>query len=107
MGHCSHAVLPTMQKNKQGTIIFTGASASMRGAAKFGHFAAAKMGLRGMAQAMAKELNPEGIHVAHVVIDGMVDMPLIHELAGKPEGRMIDTDAIADAYWMLHCQKPS
>eukprot|EP00931_Biecheleriopsis_adriatica_P049716 TRINITY_DN28767_c0_g1_i2.p1 TRINITY_DN28767_c0_g1~~TRINITY_DN28767_c0_g1_i2.p1 ORF type:complete len:371 (+),score=69.48 TRINITY_DN28767_c0_g1_i2:123-1115(+) len=104
--HTVQAVIPGMQKAKTGTIIFTGATASIRGSAKFSAFAAAKMGLRGMAQALAKELNPEGIHVAHVVVDGLVDMPFVHKVAGKPEGRLIDTDAIAEAYWMLHCQTP-
>jgi len=104
--HCVQAVVPQMRETKAGTIIFTGASASWRGTAKFGFFGAAKMGLRSMAQSLAKELNPLGIHVAHVVIDGMVDMPVIHQFVGKPPGRMIDTDAIADVYWMLHCQKP-
>jgi len=104
--HCTQAVLPKMKEKKCGTVIFTGASASWRGAAKFGAFAAAKMGLRGMAQSLAKEMNPCGVHVAHVAIDGMVDMPLIHKLVGRPEGRVIDTDAIADVYWMLHSQSP-
>lgn len=104
--HCTQAVLPKMKENKSGTIIFTGASASWRGTAKFGAFGAAKMALRGMAQSLAKEVNPCGVHVAHVVVDGMVDMPLIHKVVGRPEGRMIDTDAIAEAYWMLHSQSP-
>eukprot|EP00930_Biecheleria_cincta_P056155 TRINITY_DN42323_c0_g1_i1.p1 TRINITY_DN42323_c0_g1~~TRINITY_DN42323_c0_g1_i1.p1 ORF type:complete len:345 (+),score=59.87 TRINITY_DN42323_c0_g1_i1:46-1080(+) len=104
--HCTQAVLPTMKEKKHGTIIFTGASASWRGSAKFSAFAAAKMALRGFAQSLAKEASPLGVHVAHVVIDGMVDMPLIHKFVGKPEGRMIDTDAIADTYWLLHSQKP-
>ena len=56
---------------------------------------------------MAKELAPENIHVAHVVVDGMVDMPIINAFAPDlPEGRKIDTEAIAEAYWHLHTQPP-
>ena len=69
-----------LQRNSGGTIIFTGATASVRGAGNFSAFAVTKMGLRALAQSMARELGPEGIHVAHVVIDGVVDTPWIRKV---------------------------
>ena len=103
--NCVHAVLPGMRERKRGTIIFTGATASMRGAPKFASFSAQKMALRGMAQSLAKEMAPEGIHVAHVVVDGMVDMELIRNfMPDVGEGRLIETAAAAETYWHLHTQ---
>ncbi len=94
-----------------GTVVFTGASASLRGRPGFGAFNAAKGGLRLLAQALAKECGPEGLHVAHVVIDGGIDgdalrqrMPDIAEKMG--EARLIDLEGLADAYWFLHQQPP-
>lgn len=96
----------------RGTVIFTGASASLRGRARFAAFAAAKMGLRGVAQSMAREFGPAGIHVAHVVVDGGIDgerlisrMPARRDQAG-PDG-LLDVDAIADTYWHIHGQHRS
>jgi len=96
----------------QGTIIFTGATASVRGAANFAAFAAAKGGVRQVAQAMARELGPQGIHVASVIIDGMIDSPRVRErFAGRitelpPEGMLRPAD-IAEVYWQLHQQPRS
>lgn len=105
---CSQAVIPHMRAKKSGTIIITGATASLRGSAAYGSFAAAKGGLRQLAQSMARELNPEGIHVAHVVLDGMIDMPVINNLfPDAEENKKMDTNAIADAFWFLHSQPPS
>ncbi|MEX2454097.1 MAG: SDR family NAD(P)-dependent oxidoreductase [Rhodospirillaceae bacterium] len=92
-----------------GTIIFTGATASIRGAASFSAFAGAKHALRALAQSMARELGPQGIHVAHAVVDGMIDSEAVRtkfpdETAGLPPGGMLDPEHIADAYWMLHAQ---
>jgi short-subunit dehydrogenase len=64
-----------MIKNGKGTILFTGATASLRGSAKFGGFAASKFALRALAQSMARELGPQGIHVAHIIIDGAINTP--------------------------------
>lgn len=96
----------------RGTVIFTGASGSLRGKPGFAHFAAAKAGLRVIAQSMAREYGPRGIHVAHVVIDGGIDgdrlrrfVPQMAERLG-PDG-MLDPEAIAENYWMLHRQSPS
>jgi NAD(P)-dependent dehydrogenase (short-subunit alcohol dehydrogenase family) len=96
----------------RGTILFTGASASVRGRSGFSAFASAKHGLRAVAQSMARELGPAGIHVAHVVIDGAIDTAWIREnfperAALKSEGGILDPDAIAENYWQLHCQPRS
>jgi NAD(P)-dependent dehydrogenase (short-subunit alcohol dehydrogenase family) len=64
-----------MIKNGKGTILFTGATASIRGSAKFAAFASAKFALRALAQSMARELGPQGIHVAHIIIDGPINTP--------------------------------
>ncbi len=93
----------------RGTLLFTGATASLRGGAGFAAFAAAKHALRATAQSMARELGPQGIHVAHVVIDGAIDTAFIAQnfpqrYALKAQAGIVDPDAIADAYWQLHCQ---
>jgi NAD(P)-dependent dehydrogenase (short-subunit alcohol dehydrogenase family) len=96
----------------RGTVIFTGASGSLRGRPRFASFAAAKAGLRNVAQAMAREFGPQGVHVAHVIIDGGIDgerlntrYPDRREQAG-PDG-LLDIDAIAEAYWQIHRQHRS
>ncbi len=93
----------------RGTVLFTGASGSLRGRPGFAHFAAAKAGLRMIAQAMARELGPQGIHVAHVIIDGGIDgerlrtyVPQFVEAKGR-DG-LLDLDAIAETYWHVHTQ---
>jgi NAD(P)-dependent dehydrogenase (short-subunit alcohol dehydrogenase family) len=96
----------------RGTVLFTGASGSLRGRPGFAHFAATKAGLRMIAQAMARELGPQGIHVAHVVIDGGIDGERLRTYApqfveAKGEGGMLDLDAIAETYWQIHGQHPS
>ena len=102
---CVQQVLPSMRERGEGTILFTGASASLRGNARFGSFAVAKTGLRSLAQSLAKEVSAEGVHVAHVVIDSIVDMPVIHKfMPDAPKGRMLDPAAAADFYWTLHTQ---
>jgi NAD(P)-dependent dehydrogenase (short-subunit alcohol dehydrogenase family) len=93
----------------KGTIIFTGATASLRGSANFAAFAGAKHALRALAQSMARELGPRGIHVAHVVIDGAIDTAFIREnfperYALKQREGILDPDHIAEMYWMLHRQ---
>jgi NAD(P)-dependent dehydrogenase (short-subunit alcohol dehydrogenase family) len=91
------------------TIIFTGATASLRGAAGFAAFAGAKHALRALAQSMARELGPRGIHVAHSIIDGAIDTAFIRDnfpqrYALKDQDGILNPDHIADAYWMLHAQ---
>jgi short-subunit dehydrogenase len=93
----------------KGTILFTGATASLRGSSHFAAFAGAKHALRALAQSMARELGARGIHVAHVVIDGAIDTAFIREnfperYALKEQDGIVDPDHIADSYWMLHTQ---
>ncbi len=96
----------------RGTIIFTGATASLRGGAGFAAFAGAKHALRALAQSMARELGPQGIHVAHTVIDGAIDTQFIAEnfpqrYALKDKDGILNPEHIAEAYWQLHCQPRS
>ena len=77
------AVIPHMAARGQGTIILTGATAGLRGAANFSAFASAKFALRGLAQSLAREYGPKGVHVAHVVIDGLIDEPQTDQRFGS------------------------
>jgi NAD(P)-dependent dehydrogenase (short-subunit alcohol dehydrogenase family) len=93
----------------RGTILFTGATASLRGSAHFAAFAGAKHALRALAQSMARELGPRGIHVAHVVVDGAIDTTFIRDnfperYAMKAHDGIVNPEHIADSYWMLHQQ---
>jgi NAD(P)-dependent dehydrogenase (short-subunit alcohol dehydrogenase family) len=93
----------------KGTIIFTGATASLRGSANFAAFAGAKHALRALAQSMARELGPRGIHVAHTIIDGAIDTEFIREnfperYALRDRDGILNPDHIAESYWMLHRQ---
>jgi len=93
----------------RGTMLFTGATASLRGSANFGAFAGAKHALRALAQSLARELGPQNIHVAHAVIDGAIDTAFIREnfperYALKDQDGILNPEHIADAYWQLHCQ---
>lgn len=105
-------VARAMLARRQGTILFTGATASLRGGKGFAAFAGAKHALRALAQSMARELGPQGIHVAHVVIDGAIDTAFIAEnfperYALKDQGGILDPEHIAEAYWQLHRQPKS
>jgi NAD(P)-dependent dehydrogenase (short-subunit alcohol dehydrogenase family) len=102
-------VAKAMRPRGRGTIIFTGATASLRGAAGFCAFAGAKHALRALAQSMARELGPQGIHVAHSIIDGAIDTAFIAENfpqrhALKDRDGILDPHSIAESYWQLHCQ---
>jgi NAD(P)-dependent dehydrogenase (short-subunit alcohol dehydrogenase family) len=101
-----------MVPRKRGTILFTGATASLRGSKGFAAFSGAKHALRALAQSMARELGPEGIHVAHVVVDGAIDTPFIRDnfperYKLKEQDGILDPEAIAENYWQLHCQPRS
>jgi NAD(P)-dependent dehydrogenase (short-subunit alcohol dehydrogenase family) len=87
-----------MLPSKRGAILFTGASASVKGYAQSAPFAMGKFALRGLAQSMARELSPQGIHVAHFVIDGGIRSASRTEAADRPDS-MLDPDAIAENYW--------
>ena len=105
-------VARVMVPRGRGTILFTGATASVRGSAGFAAFSGAKHALRALAQSMARELGPQGIHVAHVVIDGAIDTAFIRDnfperYALKEQDGILDPDAIAENYWQLHRQHRS
>jgi len=105
-------VARAMLPRGRGTILFTGATASLRGGAGYAAFAGAKHALRALAQSMARELGPQGIHVAHVVIDGAIDTAFIAQnfperYALKDRAGILDPEHIADNYWHLHAQPRS
>jgi NAD(P)-dependent dehydrogenase (short-subunit alcohol dehydrogenase family) len=102
--NCSQAAIEDMVSTGGGTVIFTGATSAVRGRGGAPGFSAAKFAARGLAESMARELGPEGIHVAHVVIDGQIDTPQAGD--GDPETRL-SPDAIAEAYWTLVTQDRS
>ena len=98
----------------RGSIFFTGATASLRGASGYAAFASAKFGLRALAQSMARELGPQGLHIAHLVIDSGVDTAFVRDRIQArgidPEKLPTDTlmkpDSVGEAYWNLHHQTP-
>lgn len=98
-----------MLPRARGSIFFTGATASLRGRPGFSAFAGAKHALRALAQSMARELGPEGVHVAQIIVDGAIDTEFIREnfperYKLKERDGILNPDHIADAYWMLHQQ---
>lgn len=98
-----------MVQRGRGTILFTGATAGIRGSAKFAAFAGAKHALRALAQSMARELGPKGIHVAHIVVDGAIDTEFIRtqfpeRYALKEQEGILNPEHIAENYWYLHTQ---
>ena len=105
--YAARAVLPAMLARGRGTVIFTGATASRRGAAKFAAFASAKFALRGLAQSLAREYGPQGIHVAHVLLDGLIDEPQTGQRFGVGASGRMAPDAIAAGYVDLVRQHPS
>ncbi len=105
-------VAKRMLPREKGTILFTGATSSLRGSAGFAGSAPGKHGIRALAQSMARELAPKGIHVAHIIIDGGIDTPLIREryadrIAKLPPDALLKPDDLAEAYWQLHMQPKS
>lgn len=99
-------------ENGGGTLLFTGATASLRGKPPFAAFAAAKAGLRSLSQSFAREFGPQNVHVAHVVIDGSIDGERVRTLAPQRHQQLgaegsLQLEDIADAYWYLHSQPRS
>ena len=99
-----------MKKRGEGSIFFTGATASLRGSSGFSAFSSAKFALRAVAQSMARELGPQGIHVAHFIIDGAIDTAFIKEnfperYALKEKDGILSPEHIAETYWNIHTQK--
>ncbi len=92
----------------RGTVIFTGASASLRGKVGYAQFAAAKAGLRMISQSMAREFGPLGLHVAHTIIDGGIDGERLRSRRPDMDASgLLNIDAIAESYWHIHRQHPS
>lgn len=101
-----------MLERERGSIFFTGATSATRGLAGMAAFAGSKHALRALAQSMARELQPSNIHVAHIIVDGPIDTPLIRRrmpevFAKRPEDGVLLPDDIAESYWMLHRQPRS
>jgi len=109
---CGREAAKHMRPRGRGSIFFTGATASLRGGKGYAAFASAKSGLRALAQSMARELGPENLHVAHLVIDAGVDTAWVRERlreagrdpAALPEGSLMSPASVGEAYWMLHQQ---
>jgi len=106
------ATLPLLLDSGGGSLLLTGATASVRGGGPFIAFAAAKAALRSIAQSTAREYGPQGIHVAHVVVDGGIDGERLRStapdwVARAGENGLLSPDAIADTYWHLHQQPRS
>lgn len=105
--HVAQQTIPAMLHAGRGAIIVTGATASWRGSAKTAAFAAAKGGQRWLAQALAKEFAPRGVHVSYVIIDGMVDLPRTRAMMPeRPSSDFVSPQAVADAAWFLAHQAP-
>jgi NAD(P)-dependent dehydrogenase (short-subunit alcohol dehydrogenase family) len=109
---CGREAVRRMAPAGAGSLIYTGATASVRARPPFTAFASAKAAERALAQGLARELGPRGVHVAHVIVDGVIDgdqvnlrIPQLKEKLGA-DG-MLSVDALADAYWMLHAQPRS
>ncbi|KAL1839611.1 hypothetical protein VTJ49DRAFT_1314 [Mycothermus thermophilus] len=111
----AHSTLPSLLDSVSAnppyppTLLVTGATASLRGAARFGTFAAGKFAVRALSQSLAREFGPQGVHVAHVVVDGVIEGPrtkgyTVNE--GVEDGKL-DPEAIAESYWHLHTQHRS
>jgi NAD(P)-dependent dehydrogenase (short-subunit alcohol dehydrogenase family) len=97
-----------MVRQGRGTILFTGATAALRGSPRFANLAVPKFGLRALAQAMARELGPRGIHVGHVIIDGQIRSErYAHLEAERGPDALLEPDAIAETYYQLHAQPRS
>lgn len=105
---CSKEVVENMLESGAGTILFTGATSAIRGRADAVGFASGKFAMRGLAESMARELGPQGIHVAHVIIDGQILTPRARESApDRSEDTYLDPDEIAETYWHLVEQERS
>jgi NAD(P)-dependent dehydrogenase (short-subunit alcohol dehydrogenase family) len=106
------AAMPILAEQGHGSMLFTGASGSMRGKPNFAHFAAAKAGLRMLAQSLAREYGPQGVHIGHVIVDGVIDGEMVRSRFGEyleqlGEDGSLDPDAIAENFWHIHAQPRS
>ena len=105
---CSQHAVPDMLARGSGTILFTGASSAIRGRGAASAFSSAKFAVRGLAWSLAREVGPKGIHVAHVIIDGVIDTPGARSsLSDDADEPLLNPDAIAQTYWSLVLQEKS
>jgi NAD(P)-dependent dehydrogenase (short-subunit alcohol dehydrogenase family) len=103
--YAAQQILPAMVEAGGGTVLLTGASAALRGKANFSALAVGKFGLRALAQSMAREFGPQGVHVSHVIVDGQINTPRMREMSPDREAHtLLSPDAIAETYWQLHSQ---
>ena len=112
--HFAKALGPRMAARGEGTLLFTGTTASLRGGAGFCAFSGAMAAKRMLAQSLARELGPRGVHVAHCVIDGPIDTPFVEAIVGaeafarlRAAGGLLAPADIAETYWALHAQPAS
>ncbi|RLM61410.1 putative oxidoreductase YoxD-like [Panicum miliaceum] len=111
--HCAQQVIPGMVERGRGTIIFTGSSASVTGFAGYSDLSCGKFALRGLSQSLAREFQPAGVHIAHVIIDGVIGerrSPRSSKAAGGGDAAAAagaDPDAVAQSYWHVHSQDKS
>jgi len=104
----SQAVIPSMQQQQAGTVILTGATASTRGSAGFGPFSSAKFALRGLAQSLAREFQPQGLHIIHPILDGIIWSVLSQQrFPTLQTENCLQCDDLANIYWNLAHQAPS
>ncbi|MGH7228745.1 MAG: SDR family NAD(P)-dependent oxidoreductase [Nitrospiraceae bacterium] len=105
---CAREAVPDMVRKGRGAILFTGATSSVRGRGGALDFSSAKFAVRGLAESLARELWPKGIHVAHVIVDGAIETPEVRRhLALAPNEPLLNPDAMAEAYWNLVTQPQS
>ena len=105
---CAKQAVSDMLKHRRGVMLFTGATAGIKAGPKSAAFGPAKFAVRGLAQSLARDLGPRGIHVAYVNVDGMIDMPAVRsQMASAKDEDLLKPAAIADAYWHLANQDPS
>ena len=108
--HFSQAVLPLLLETEKAsleyppTLIFTSATAALRGGALFSSFATGKFALRALSQSLAREFGPKGVHVAHAIIDGVIDIPRTKDWKFDAPDAKISPEGIADSYWHVHTQ---
>ena len=99
---CCQQAVPDMVSSGNGTILFTVATSAIRGRAGALAFSSAKFAVRGLAWSLAREVGPKGIHVAHIIIDGILDTPTVRsDMSPDAEEPLLNTDAVADVYWSL------
>jgi len=105
---CSKEVLANMIKEKKGTILFTGATASKRGSAMFSSFAVGKFGTKALAESMAREFGPQGVHISHIVVDAGIATPGVKKMQPDRDiNSLASPEALAEMYWYLHSQPPT